>query len=191
EWFAAVRTAYRALRAECSVCGVVGLSLGAVLARLLFDEALAPDALVLLAMPWRIDDPLGRALLPRLRGTSVARRWIRIKDGGPDISDPEARARSVSYAWTSLYAVAEVDAALRAQRRTARPLGAPVLMLHGAHDHVAALAGAREAARRFGGDAQLEVMPRSWHVLTQDVEAERVAQRVAAFLDQVLGSASC
>ena len=186
EWLAAVCTAYTAMRETYARCAVVGLSLGSVLSRLLLDHEPAPEALVLLAMPWRIDDPAGRLLLPRLRGRDVARHWVRVKDGGPDISDPAARESSVSYGWTSLYAVAEVDAAVRAQRVSARALSVPTLMLHGRHDHVASVDGARRAAHRFGGEAQLEILPRSWHVLTRDVEADRVADRVAQFLDQII-----
>lgn len=182
DWVRCVRALYHELRGRHRRVSVVGLSLGAVLARRLLAEDPPPDRAVLMATPLRIEDRLGKVVLPLLRPTPFKRRLVWIKDGGPDISDPEERARPVSYAWTPLEALCELDALFRGQRRRDGPAPCPTLMLHGAHDHSTPLRNAVEVRDTLGERAKLAVLADSWHVIPRDVEAGAAARLAAEFV---------
>jgi carboxylesterase len=61
----------------------------------------------------------------------------------------------------------------------------PSLVVAGALDHTVTVAGARHVARRLAGGARLVVLPRSQHLVGIDVERDRCASEVQAFLDSL------
>jgi esterase/lipase len=59
---------------------------------------------------------------------------------------------------------------------------APLLVLHGAHDHTAPVGSAhRIAARVTSQPLRLRILPRSYHLLAIDEERTIVAAEVGAF----------
>lgn len=184
DWAAEVRGHYRDLRRRFPQVVVAGLSMGAALSRLLLDEEQPPERLLLLAIPHRVLDPLGRVLLPILRPFPFRDRWVWAKDGGSDLADPRGRFKPLNYRWAPLGALSELDDLLRRLRFRGRPATVPTLMLHGLRDWTAPPSGGREVLRRLGSQARMFVLPRSGHVLTRDVDAERVAELAAAFLGE-------
>jgi carboxylesterase len=63
----------------------------------------------------------------------------------------------------------------------ARRVRARALILHGALDRTASVAGARRLARQLGGPASVRVFPRSGHVLPLDLEGAAVCEAIVSF----------
>ncbi len=182
DWLNAATAAYDQLRRQYSQVFVAGLSMGAVLAQTLLQHPQPPDRTVLLATPDRIVGPRQRRQLAVFRRLWIRRRIAWIKDGGSDISIEAERARPINYRWAPLEAVCEVNAMFERVRRRRREAAMPTLMIHGAGDHSAPLAGARVVARDLGPGARLAVARNSWHVLTRDVDADATADLATNFL---------
>jgi carboxylesterase len=160
---------------------VVGCSMGALVAcALAHDLPGRVDGLALLAPALRLAPLLG--LVGRLaRRTPLGA--VVVRKGGSDVRDAEMRRRNPTLPAVPLSAVGEL---LELQRHVDRLLPgvvAPALVLHGARDHTVTLGGARRLARRLGsGRGRVVVLAGSYHLLGIDVERERVAEEVAAFL---------
>jgi carboxylesterase len=191
DWAASVREAIAALDAERVV--VVGMSLGGLLALHLAGNAPASrpiSGLVCCGTPLKLHDRRITALRRLFRVPGIRRLGLTIPKRGRDISDPVLRAQSRSYPKIPLAAVVEV---LRLQE-VVTPLLAqitvPTLILHARHDHTAPVANAGwlAAALTAAGDVQTEILERSWHVITEDVERDHVARTVIAFCERVAGA---
>lgn len=62
----------------------------------------------------------------------------------------------------------------------------PLLLLHGGLDHAAATDdSARVAQRVASADVRRKVMPRSFHLLPRDLDANRVCEEIVAFAERV------
>ena len=76
------------------------------------------------------------------------------------------------------------DASLSAQvGDAAADIAVPTLLVAGAVDHIAPLAGAEETVRRFA-DGRLVVLPGVGHLIHYEA-AEGAAEAIRAFLDEV------
>lgn len=181
DWAAVVHDAYASLRQRHKRVVAVGLSLGAILVRTLLTTSEPPDRAVLLGIPARVRDRLGRWLLPLLRPTPLKRYINWSKDGPSDIADPAERARTMAYTWTPLEGLCELDDLLRTLRRRSAPTPVDTLMIHGRHDCTAPLSDAVAVRRALGARARLLVLPHSRHVLPRDVERDAMAATIAAF----------
>jgi len=166
---------------------LVGASMGGLVAcALAHREPASVDGLVLLApaldltFPGKLAALLGRA--------GPLRRWI-VPKGGFDVGDREMRRRNRGLTAVPVGAVAELVELSRHVRRVLPEIGAPALVLAGAHDHTVTLRGVRRlAAALGGGPAPVQVLPRSAHLLGIDLERERCADEVLRFL-AALGAA--
>ena len=164
---------------------VAGCSMGALVACAL-AHALPEkvDGLVLLAPALRL---AGTARLAALlaRHTPLARAIVP-KLGGSDVRDPEMRRVNPTMGAVPLSAVAELDLLARHVDRLLPGVAAPALVVAGAKDHTVTLAGARRTARRLGSaGARLVVLKRSFHLVGIDVERDRCAAEVMAFLASI------
>ena len=161
---------------------VVGCSMGALVAcALAHDHPERVDGLVLLApaleltLPGRLGALLGS--LPPLR------RIVVPKAAGSDVRDPEMKAKNPGLAGVPLGALAELRALQQHVDGQLPGVAAPALVVMGRHDHTVSLAGARRLARRIGsGPAALVVLEQSFHLVGIDVERDRCADAVAAFV---------
>jgi esterase/lipase len=90
------------------------------------------------------------------------------------------RAENPCYRAFPVRAIAELAAGMRAVDAALTTIAAPVLVVHGEHDHTAPVACARYIAERTRGT--LLVVPRSYHLIAADVERDVVA---AAVIDHV------
>jgi len=161
---------------------VVGCSMGALVAcELAHESPESVDALVLLspALELGLAGRLGALLgaVPALRDLVLPKR------AGSDVADPVVRRWNPCMDAVPIAAVAELSALAREVDAALPGIGAPALVVAGAHDHTVTLAGARRLARRLGGGgSRLVVLERSWHLVGVDVERDRCADEVAAFL---------
>ena len=190
EWYAGVERAFDSLRARCRRVAVVGQSLGGLLSLHLAASrggdmaALASLAapLTLFAGPRALISALRRAppltaLIPPIR-----------KRGGSDVADLGMRARNPSYPVIPLRALVELDRARATVRAELPAIDVPLLIVHAIQDHVAPFRSMAEMAARVSSrQVRKVILPRSYHVIGIDLERERVAAEVGAFLEAHLG----
>jgi carboxylesterase len=176
DWRTAVERSFTELRPAA----VVGFSMGGCLALELARRHPELRALCVLGAPlW----------LPRTTRLS-ARALARVADsvpklGGSDIRDPAAKATFPALKRFPLAALGHLIAALPQVRAGVREVTVPTLVVHAWNDHVAPFACARELVETIGAaDTRLVPLARSYHVLTVDVERDRVAREVGDFIMQ-------
>jgi carboxylesterase len=186
DWVAAMAAELTALRHRCRRVAIVGLSLGGLISLRLAARDPELPALAVLSVPLWLPFPATAGVLAL--GALSAYRGSRLESlpkGGPDVRDPAARRGSPSLrAWPLLAAGSVLDFMPRVRAGLSR-VRVPTLVMHADHDHVAAPACARELHARLGAtDKRLVTLPRSYHVVTVDVERELVAREVGDFLDE-------
>jgi carboxylesterase len=189
EWLATVEAAFDALRARCDRVGVVGMSLGGLLAlELARRRGSQIAALAVLSAPLT----LGRAALAFDRVLRRLPPWARRaalpKLAGSDISDPEMRRRNAiaqgraGMPLGALHSLIELGARLRAPGALAE-VRAPTLLMHSRQDHTVPFACLSEIAGRLGAPiVRTQALDRSFHVITLDVEREQVFRAVGDHL---------
>lgn len=188
EWLACVGDAVDEMRREGRQVAIAGMSMGALLALVAAAER-APDvsALVLCGAALRLRNPMIRWLpmLERLPG--ITRRWPMIpRSGERGISDAARRAHSPTYREIPWRAVRELLALRRAAAAALARVQPPTLALHGRGDRSVPVSVLDQLRRALGGGwFEAHVLERSWHVITMDVERERVAELVVDFLSRV------
>jgi len=185
DWMATARRSFDYLAAEHERVFVVGLSLGALLALVVSHERGARvGGVVAMATPLTL--AFRYQLLLRLfeRLPLVDTLPFVGKDEGPDVSDPAVAAAMPGYDRLPLQAAASMLQGQREAEDRARRLSAPVLVMHGRHDHVAPVRNAHVLMSTLRTThRRLVVYPRSWHILPLDVEHDAVARDVVAFID--------
>ena len=179
DWVEAVGQATDELRASHDYVALVGMSLGGVLS-LRTAEVRRVDALVSVGAPlelapvarWMV--PIAKYLVPQLP-----------KRSGPDIRDPEARARHPGYPSMPLAAVHEL---IRLQREVVVDLHrieAPLLVAHGEHDRTAPPSNALLIYEGVSSKVRELVMyPDSAHVVPVDHDGPALVERAVEFLGQ-------
>lgn len=186
DWTDAVTAAYDALAARCRRVAVVGQSMGGLLALHLATRR-PVAAVASLAAPLWLEGIARIVARSATRGVLRGRVRFLPKLGGPDVRDADERRINPSYRAFPARALGEllelmelVDAALPDVR-------APLLVLHGRQDHTAPVASAhRIAARAAAGELRLRILPRSYHLIANDVERTVVAAEVGHFLERHL-----
>jgi carboxylesterase len=184
DWRLAAQRAFDELAATSDKVIVVGSSMGSLLAldlaashpdRVAGVAALAPA--IRLGWPW---PSLGLALVCGLGvpDFSIPKRHA-------DIRDEAARATQITYEAQPAYAGNEVRLAGRLVERRLGQIRCPALVIHGQHDHVCPVKNARLVYSKLGTraqDKQLVILPRSYHIITRDVERDIVRDRLEQFL---------
>lgn len=181
DWAGAAGAALYQLRGRARTTVVVGLSAGGTLAlHLAATRPADVDGLVL----------INPALVPRGRRLAAlgVLQWVlpAVRGVGNDIALPGGDERA--YDRVPLRAYASLVALQRLVTGELGRVVAPALVLTSRHDHVV---NPGDSARVLDGLGSLDVeqvwLERSYHVATLDHDAELIAQRVAAFIRQVVG----
>ena len=188
DWYASVEEGLARLSAGSSRVIAIGLSLGALLVlRLAHDRRESVAGVVVLstvlelANPWPARlAPIVAPFLPML----PERLRFRPKDGS-DIADLEARRIHPGLQSIPLRSIVELVALQREVRSLLAEIRQPVLAMHGAGDHTAPLSNLEILRRSLPRLEREVVLPGSCHVVTVDVDRERVAAEVARFVDEV------
>ena len=185
DWVEAVDEEYERLREQHSVVFVVGLSLGGLLVLELASRK-RPGAIAVVGTPLRLRFPIPQ-LVP------VVKYFMPMleKNGGSDIREPAARARHPGYKKMPLASVHELT---RLQGEVAAGLGrveAPALIAHGAHDRTANPLDAQRIHDGLGSPIR-EMMrcPDSAHVVPVDHDGGLLAERIADFMVERLGTSA-
>jgi carboxylesterase len=188
DWFRSVEDGVARLRRIAPRLAVAGMSMGALLG--LHLAATRPDdvaALVLCGTALVVRDWRLRWLPLAERFPWLARRYAVMPKAGPrDIADAAIRASSASYDAVPFPAAAELVRLQATVGAELERVTQPALVLHGRHDHTAPLTNVELLRRRLGSRrVEVHVLEESWHVITADVERERVGRLAADFLTRV------
>jgi carboxylesterase len=184
DWVNTMEAELELLSRRCRRVAVVGLSLGGLIACMLARRA-APTqlaALCALATPlW-----LPAHVLAAVRLLSwVAPRIATFPKAGADIRDPVVKRGFPTMRVFPLLALRSLVELMPRVRAALPAIRVPTLVMHGRNDHVAPPACAAYLHRRVGAsDKRLLTLPRSFHIITVDVERDLVAREVGDFIAQ-------
>jgi carboxylesterase len=188
DWLASVESAIDEVRRSDRRVAVVGMSMGALLAVVAAAERRqAVDALVLCGTALTLTNRWIHWLPLVERIPGVTRRWPLIRRGGMrGISDPTSRAASQTYDAIPWRAARELLGLIATARAALPRVGQPTLALHGRGDRAVPSSVLDELRTRLGTPwFEAHVLERSWHVVTMDVDRERVAELTIDFLARV------
>lgn len=180
DWLQCVENDFAALRAVSDQQFVIGLSLGGALAlhlaarrRFAGVVALAPA----LKIPnWKV--ALARLLAP-LKTTYL-------KKAGPDVRGPAGKLLLDSYSSYPIAALLQVFQLQRLVRAELAEIEMPLLVIHSKQDHTVPFRNVDYLLKQVRSqEVEVLALEESYHVLTVDVEHERVFARVAAFLERI------
>lgn len=183
DWRAAAEQALLDLAATGPVI-VVGSSMGSLLALDLaasFPEHVAGVAA--LAAPLRLPWPFPALALAVVTGLGLPD--FSVPKAGPDIRDAGGRRSQVTYARQPAYAGNDVRLAGRRVRARLGTIRCPALVAHGRYDHVCPVSNARRLYAELGtapADKQLLILPRSYHIITRDVDRGLLRTHLHGFL---------
>lgn len=183
DWRGAAQRAFDEL-AQAGKVIVVGSSMGSLLA--LDLAASCPDrtlGVAALAPPTRLGWPfpslaLGVVSALNLPDFSIRKRRV-------DIRDVRQRETQATYDRQPAHAGNDVRVAGRRVEARLRDVRCPALVMHARRDHVCPVDNARRVYARLGTpsrDKELVILPRSFHIITRDVERGLVRAHLEGFL---------
>lgn len=193
DWYASAEAAFDELLAQGRRrVLVLGFSLGSLLA-LRLAALRAPDVTGLAALSVPLELPSWQrtaiGAMARLRTMPGLGRIVGMLPAeGPDVRIERAFRESPSLRGFPFPALAEFIA-LQDEVTDLLPLvRAPLLLLHGQHDHTAPVQLADRVAQRVGSSAVHKIiLPRSFHILAHDLDRERACDELVGFALSVLG----
>lgn len=191
DWRAAAQQAFEELAAESGPVIVAGLSMGSLLTlelATLYPEQTAGVVIlapaIRLAWPW---PALALALVSKLGVPDFL-----VPKRAPDIRDARQRRQQRTYSADPVQAGNEVRLAGQRLEQALGKVRCPAFIAHGAQDHVCPVSNAQRVFMKLGTpieDKELLILPRSFHVITRDVERALLRARIQAFLFRLIARA--
>jgi carboxylesterase len=193
DWYASAEAAFEELHAAgLRRVVLLGFSLGSLLSLRLAalrtpDVAGVAALSVPLALPGWQRTAIGA--LARLRTTPGLGRLVgMLPKDGPDVRVERAWRESPSLRGFPFPTLAELVALQDEVADLLPHVHAPLLLMHGRHDHIAAVAHVDRVAQRVASSRVHKViLPRSFHILAHDLDRERACTEVTRFATAVLG----
>lgn len=188
QWFTAVEQSVDAALAEHSSAIVIGFSLGSLLALTVGALRQHRGVIAIGALGTALELPafdqraleIAERLGPFLPDISVP------KFRGSDVRDPYAKRNNPAYATQPLRAAREILRGQRAARELLANITLPLLVVHGRADDTTPLSASLAlVAACERASVEMEVLPRSAHLLGRDVESSEVCDRVLSFVRRV------
>ena len=181
DWAARVAEAFDELASQCDDVVVAGQSMGGTLALHLAAHDLRVRGVATLAAPIWLSGPLP-PLLPLLKHVV---RWHRAGDD-VDLWNPDAVEELHSYGIRPTRSIDELRRVCAVVRNELAEVRAPVLVVHGERDRSIDPRCAREIVRRLVGSeaVRLEMLPRSGHAISVDVDRDRVSEDIVGWFER-------
>ena len=191
DWYQSVEDGLAVLSSRCRRTVVAGLSLGSLLAlHLAHQQPQTVSALVLMSSALVIANPwparaqqLLRAVLPMLPD-----RWCSVSKGASDIADEEARRTHPGYRALPVASILELVALQRQVRTILAHVAQPALVIHSREDHTTPVENVSVLERELPNVWGTVMLPAGYHVLTVDLEKQRVVAEVASFIESLTSS---
>jgi carboxylesterase len=187
DWHREAAASFESLAAVYPKVFVVGMSAGGTIALFLLSEGYNAAGAAVLSVPIRFHSPLVRycvalvSFLPGLRLFPAAK-----KKSGPDIKDPAMKGKLVTYSHGPVRAGLQL---IRFMRMTEKSLGkvkAPLIVMQSRNDHVIPADNPEVIMRKVASPIkQLQWFSESYHILTWDVERDKVAKTIIDFFDKL------
>ncbi|PSC05557.1 alpha/beta hydrolase [Alsobacter soli] len=199
DWSRSVERAFDRLRERHEIVFVGGLSMGALLAinlaharpnevagLLLYSTTLFYDG-------WAI--PRSRVLLKPALALGFA-RWVRFVEDSPyGIKDDRLRERivramqggdsgSAGNAATPGGSLVELHRLIDRVKKALPNVRAPALVVHARDDDMTSLRNAHYVASRIGGDVEKVILEDSYHMVTLDLDRDRLVEHTLGFLER-------
>lgn len=173
-WYNAVEDGYHILKALCREISIVGLSLGGLLALKIGAEYPVNKVVTLSAPIFIADKRLW--MLPLYR---MIRKYMPKKRRKYPV-DPQY---SVSYDYTPLSSLASLLELIKHADKLMPALSLPVLIIQSRTEHTVDPQSAQYIYDHVGSlDKKLIWLEKSGHIITLDIEREKVFQEITAFL---------
>lgn len=184
-WIEAAESAFDELAAAPGVRGVAiaGQSMGALIALIVAARRQKKVvAVASLAAPLWFLDRRARLMVPVFRWTPFLNRVVRFVPRGPSAIPEDRRALHFTYDRFTTSGIVGLSGMMKEVWKRLPQVTAPLLVGHGALDATAPPLSADRIVARAGSATKEKVaFEGSRHVLTMDVEAEKVCARVVEF----------
>lgn len=189
DWLATARRAFEDLAQTHERIFIAGVSMGALCA-LALAQSQGDRVAGVIAMATPLDLTWKQQWVLELAQRLPVADAIpySVKKSGPDVSDAAVAAAMPSYDRVPIAAAASMIELQRIARDRARRISAPVLVMHGRHDHVAPVRNVDLLMDRLRTPHRRAIVyPRSWHVLPLDVDHAAVIRDALAFVEDPAG----
>jgi len=181
EWKDCAESEFRRLRERCQKIVVCGQSMGGTLA-LFLASCFPVNGIITLAgavflKDWRLK------LLP------VAKHLITFnkKSKGPDIRDAAMKAIIPSYPKYPVRSVEEFIKLLNCTRNNLKKVTAPALLVHSRRDRTIHFSNLEYIYQHISSSLKEKVvLENSYHIISLDIERDKVYEKIRNFLVQVL-----
>jgi carboxylesterase len=185
EWYASAHQGLETLGQRTAGVVAVGQSMGALLAlKLAVDHPSTVRGLALLSPALRLSNRWLERLAPLL--PVIAPLLGYHHKGDSDIADAEARRQNPTYRRVPLRAVHQFLLLQKHVRPLLPRVAQPTLVIHSRQDHACGLDNVALLENSVRGHQRSVILDDSYHVISVDVERDRVAAEVAAFVEKVL-----
>lgn len=179
DWLASVEDGFHTIQGSCDQVFIAGLSMGGILS-LLAASYLPLRGAIAMATPYELSIDWRIRFAKQL---SVLVPFV--AKGKDDVSDQEMAKQHIDYPAYPTRSIAEVVALLEQTRATLAQISIPILMVNSRADSTVPEQHQEQYARHLAGKTFRPFMlDRSGHVITEDVDRERVFRHVLDFINE-------
>lgn len=174
-WYNTVEDAYHIVKAICSRVIVIGLSMGGLLALKLGTEYQVDKIISLSAPIFIADKRLDLLPVYRIFKNYVPKKRKKYGDVAPKYT--------VSYGFTPLKSLSSLLDLIKHVDALLPAVMMPLLIIQGRHDHTVQARSAEYIYDKVGSEEKKLIwLEKSGHIVTIDIERERVFQYIADFI---------